>query len=324
MGMIGENRVDRRQFLRQGGAAAAAVLAGGRLLQAAPAGGAVVIVRDKTKKSIDGFKVDADIVQRLVDKAVMTLAGKDDVAKAWATYVSPKDRVAVKFNGLFFRATTHPEVVHAVTNGLVKAGVDPAKIVVYDRADKDMKTAGFTINREGKGVRIYGTQGGYGKSVKAGPVGTAVSDILTKADVLINVPIMKSHVRCGATGALKNHLGSIRNAGAFHRNCCAAIADLNTLGPIKDKTRICIADALYGQYDRGPGYSSRARWDYHGVIASVDPVALDATLEDIIMAKRRENGMQKPHNDPLHIGRAAELGLGVADLARIKRVSVEI
>jgi uncharacterized protein (DUF362 family) len=324
MGTIAENRVDRRQFLRQSGAAAAAVLAGGRLLPAAAAGPTVVIVRDKTKKSIDGFQADADIVQRLVDKAVSTLAGKDDIAKAWATYVSPKSRVAVKFNGLFFRATTHPEVIHAVTNGLIKAGVDPANIVVYDRSDKDMKTARLTINREGKGVRIYGTEGSYGKKVKAGPVGTAISDILAKADVLVNVPMMKSHVRCGVTGALKNHLGTVPNAGAFHRDFCSAVADLNTVAAIKEKTRICITDALYGLYDRGPGYSSRARWDYHGVIASVDPVALDATLGDIIMAKRREKGMQKPHNDPRHIARAAELGLGVADLAKIKRVSVEI
>ena len=108
------------------------------------------------------------IVQRLVDKAVMTLAGKDDVAKAWATYVKPTDRVAVKFNGLFRRATTQPEVIRAVTNGLIKAGVDPAKIVVYDRNDKDMRTARLTINREGKGVRIYGTERSYGKPVKAG------------------------------------------------------------------------------------------------------------------------------------------------------------
>ena len=63
----------------------------------------------------------------------MTLAGKDDVAKAWGVYVKPTDRVAVKFNGLFVRATTHPEVIAAVTNGLVKAGVDPAKTIQTTR-----------------------------------------------------------------------------------------------------------------------------------------------------------------------------------------------
>jgi len=319
-----QHGMNRRQFLVGGAAATAALVAGERLVRAAPKGPTVVIVRDKTKKSIDGFNVNAGIVQRLVDRAVMTLAGKDDIAKAWATFVKPKDRVAVKFNGLFYRATTHPEVIHAVTNGLVKAGVNPANIVVYDRQDNDMKRTGLKVNREGAGVRIYGTQGRYGERVKAGPVGTQLSRILLEADALINVPMMKSHTRCSVTGALKNHLGTVPNAGAFHRNYCAAIANLNALGPIKDKTRVCITDALYSLYDRGPEYRGQCRWDYHGVVAAVDPVALDATFDDIIKAKRLELGIKPRHNDPRHITRAAELGLGEANLKNINRVEMEV
>lgn len=319
-----QGTVNRRQFLATGAAAATAAALGGRLLGAAPTGPMVVVVRDKTEKSIDQFKVDAAIVQRLVDQAVMRLAGKDDVAKAWATYVQPKDKVAVKFNGLFRRAATHPEVIHAVTKGLVQAGVDPAKITVYDRADKDMETTGLTINRDGKGVRIYGTQGQYGKSVKAGPVGTKLTKILTEADVLVNVPIMKSHVRCSVTGALKNHLGTVPNASGFHNDCCAAVADLNTLPEIKDKTRICICDALYGLFDGGPQFRANARWDYHGVIASADPVALDTLLDEIIRAKRVEKGLKPNHNSNAYLGRAAELGLGEAKLANIQRVDLAI
>ena len=320
----GNGHVDRRQFLVQGAAVTTALVGGGRFMHAAPTGPSVVVVRDRTKKVIDRFKVDAAIVQRLVDRAVMTLAGTDDVAKAWAKFVKPSDKVAVKFNGLFRRATTHPEVIHAVTNGLVKAGVDPANIVVYDRADKDMATTGLTINREGPGVRVYGTQGRYGEGVKAGPVGTKLAKVLLDADVVINLPIMKSHVRCAITGALKNHLGTVPNAGAFHKECCAAIADLNALGPIKDKTRICIADALYSVYHSGPQFRADSRWDYHGVVASVDPVALDATLDDIVRAKRIEKGLEPRNNSNLHITRAAELGLGQATLANIHRIELMI
>jgi len=320
----GTRDVNRRQFLVQGATATAALLASRGLVRAAAEGSTVVIVRDKTQKSVDGFNVDAAIARRLVDQAVMTLAGKDDVAKAWGTFVSPKDRVAIKFNGLFRRATTHPEIIGAVTQGLVASGVDPAKIVVYDRSDKDMGTTGLTINREGKDVRICGTEGNYGESAKAGPVDTKLAKMLLEADVLINIPMMKSHVRCSSTGALKNHLGTVPNAGAFHNDFCAAIADLNALKPIKDKTRICIADALYSLWDGGPMFRANARWDYHGVVASVDPVALDATLDDIIRVKREEKGLKPHHSDPKHIARAAELGLGEADLKKIKRVEMEI
>jgi hypothetical protein len=131
-------------------------------------------------------------------------------------------------------------------------------------------------------------------------------------------------VRCSSTGALKNHLGTVPNAGAFHKDFCAAIADLNALKPIKDKTRICIADALYSLYDGGPTFRANARWDYHGVVASVDPVALDAALDDIIRAKRVEKGLKPHHNDPKHIACAADLGLGEADLKKIQRTEIEI
>jgi len=155
-------------------------------------------------------------------------------------------------------------------------------------------------------------------------VATKLSKILTAADVVVNVPFLKSHVRCGVTGALKNHLGSVPNASEFHNDCCAAIADLNALAPIKDKGRIHIADALYGLYDAGPVFSPRFRWDYYGIIASTDPVALDAVFDDIIAAKRREQGMKPRHNDPKHIFRAAEFGLGCADMKAINRVEIEV
>ena len=58
--------------------------------------------------------------------------------------------------------------------------------------------------------------------------------------------------------------------------------------------------------------------------ASADPVALDATLADIIKAKRLEQGMS-PYQKPLHhIERAAELGLGTADLKSIRRVELDV
>jgi len=319
----------RRQFLLEGAAATAALVAGSRLARAADEGPVVAIVRDRTKKAIEGQNADATIVQNLVDRAVMTLSGKDDVAKAWATYVSPKDKVAVKFNGLFQNATTHPAVVFAVTNGLIKAGVDPANIVVYDRNDGALKVAGYTLNRQGAGPRVYGTGDQYGDAVKAGPVETRISRILLEADVLVNVPMMKTHVLSGISGALKNHLGTVPNAGAFHkddqkRDTCLYVADVNALEPIKTKHRLCICDALYALFDGGPQYRPQFRWDYYGILAAVDPVALDATLADLIKAKRIEAGKSPYHNAILHVERAAKLGLGIADLTKIKPVEVEV
>jgi len=317
--------MDRRGFLQtSGAAAAAAALMGDRFANAAPSGPMVTIVRDKTQKAIDGNAVDAGIVQKLVDQAVMKLAGKDDIAKAWGVFVSPKDKVAVKFNGLFARATTHPEVVAAVANGLIKAGVDPANIVIYDRNDKDFATANVKMNRDGAAPRAYATEQSLGPSVKAGPVDTKLSKIVLDADVLINVPMMKTHVLAGVSGALKNHLGTVPNASAFHRDTCQFVAAISALEPIKAKTRLCICDALYGLFDKGPAFNPACRWDYYGILASVDPVAMDAVLADIIKAKRIEKGLSPYHKDIKHVLHAAELGIGECDLAKINRVEAEI
>jgi len=316
--------VGRRDFLLTSAAATAAVLASDNLARAAGDGPTVVIVRDKARKAITGNNVDAAVVQKLVDQVVMKLAGKDDIAKAWAAFVGPKDKVAIKFNGLFPRATTHPEVVAAVTSGLIKAGVDPANIVIYDRHSKDFRTARITPRRQGPGPLAYATEKDYGPEVKAGPVSTRITNILLKADVLINLPIMKTHVLAGISGALKNHLGTVPNARDFHRDTCRHVADISALDPVKKKTRICICDAIYGLFDKGPQFRPNCRFDYHGIIASVDPVALDATLADILKARRLEKGLSPYHKETKHIARAAELGLGCADLAKIKRLEIEV
>jgi len=331
--MAGESarELGRREFLVSGAAATAAALASGTLAKAAPGGPTVVIVRDKSKQVVKGDKVNADIARRLVDKAVTTLAGTDDIGKAWAKFVSPNDKVAIKFNGLFDRASTHPQVVKAVTDGLLKAGVKPGNIVIYDRDDKAFRTARIAINRDDKTKPLaYGTNKDYGPKVKAGPHETRITNILHRADVLINLPILKTHVLAGMSGALKNHLGTVPNAWVLHKDdrggkSCLYVADLNALEPIKAKTRICICDAFYGLYDAGPQYrGGRFRWDYYGVVASTDPVALDIVLSEILKAKRLEKGLS-PYCKPIrHVLRAAELGLGVGDLAKINRQEIEI
>jgi len=318
--------LDRRQFLIQGATAAtAATLAGERMLEAAAQGPTVVVVRDGSRSVTRRGNVNAALVQRMVDEAVKRLAQKEDVSRAWGSFVGPKDRVAIKFNGLFNRATTHKEVIAAVVKGLVKAGVNPDNVVVFDRDERAFRTTKLVLNQSKPGP-IFRPNTEYGPSVNAGPVKTKLSKIVLDADVLVNLPIMKTHSIAGVSGALKNHLGTIpkRDARAFHRNGCAHVADLNALSPIKAKTRICIADALYGLYNGGPQFRPQFRWDYYGVIASADPVALDAVLADILKAKRVEKGMS-PHARPLnHIMRAAELGLGTADLAKINRVQIQV
>jgi len=324
--------LDRRDFLRTGAAATAVALSGPRLAHAAT-GPKVAVVRDKTKTVVQKSAIDAAIAQKLVDQAVMTVAGKDDVTKAWATFVSPTDKVAVKFNGLFRNAATHPEVVIAICKGMIAAGVKPENILIYDRDERAFSTAGLKGDIGGTGAVMRPTEkmfrkatdAAYAAAVKAGPIETRLAKILNdEATVLVNVPILKSHRTAGMSGAMKNHLGSIPNPRDFHGDSCRHVADISALAPIKAKTRICICDALTGNYDKGPQYNPRATWDYYGVIAGTDPVAFDAVLGDIVRARRVEAGMTPYLKPYLHIERAAELGLGCADLKQIQRIEQSI
>ena len=55
-------------------------------------------------------------------------------------------------------------------------------------------------------------------------------------------------------------------------------------------------------------------WPYCSMMASTDTVAIDAVAADILLKKRNASGRQGPiRPEPVHIKRAAELGLGVND-----------
>lgn len=322
------HRSSRRCFLKTAAtvAAASTLPIRGSLAQSVPPA-KVAIIRDKTRKVINGFKVDAAIVRQLVDRAVMTVAGVDDIARAWGKFVKPGEKVAVKFNGLFRNASTHGEVINAVTQGMMKAGVKADHIIVYDRSDKDLKNARVSLNRDGNAPRIYGTENDYGPAIMAGPVKAQLSKILLEADALINLPIMKTHCLAGVSGAMKNHLGSVKSARMFHSDekdkpTCLYVADLNALEAIRKKTRLCICDALYGQYSEGPSFSRPHRWDFYGIIASTDMVALDTVLADIIKAKRLEKGMSPQFKPLRHLERAVAMGLGQGDLSKIQRMDM--
>ena len=97
---------------------------------------------------------------------------------------------------------------------------------------------------------------------------------------------------------LKNNYGSIpqeivRDSKLkFHSNGkFENIVHVNSLSPIKDKTRLCIADGLVAQYDKGPKGDPGSQWPFGGIIMGADPVAVDTAGLNIINAKRLENSL---------------------------------
>src|SRR5437660_10756370 len=96
------------------------------------------------------------------NRLVLAATGQSDVGKAWASLVSPNDRVGIKISaagGELF--TTHRDVVNAIVDGLVAAGHPRSSIVVWDRSLGGIKDAGYDPSAEGYRLKPVAPRDGY-------------------------------------------------------------------------------------------------------------------------------------------------------------------
>jgi len=330
-----DDGVSRRGFMGQVAATAGVAAIPGLLprARAAEAGKSRVVIV-KSEQLVRKYKSNPSAIQPMVDQLVCALTGKKKAEDAWAAIFKPDQRVGIKLNCLFPPVTTTPPLVDYVTKCLIKVGVKPGNIIVWDRADDELVRAGYKICKDRNRVRYMGTsttfkrrdkdKPGYADHVGAKPIDTRLSRILTdEIDVLINMPVLKHHrLAGGTTASMKNHLGTVANPSNFHRDACRYVADLNMLEPIRTKTKLIIQDGTKSQYDGGAVYKPQFGWPYSGLLASFDTVAIDRIAEQEIGAKRRALG--RSDVDVKHIDRAAKLGLGQGDPARIELIRLTV
>jgi len=318
--------VSRRTFLKGSfGALVGASLAkdiAGKVSAAEAKKSRVVLMRDAAY--FKDRKVDVAVARKMVDRLICALTGKSSVSDAWRVLFSPKEKIAIKVNCLFPPVTTNPATVQAMVESMASAGLDPTRMIIFDRSDGDLQKCGFKLNHSSKGAKCYGTKEYvYPSNVRG--VETKISKILAdEVDALINVPVLKHHGISGITASLKNHLGTVPNAGAFHPENCSRLADLNALDPIRKKTRLIILDGARAQYDRGPSFSPTFMWNYSGMMASTDTIAIDSIATKEILAKRHEMGKSGPIRPPIrHVELAEKMGLGTSDPAQIELLEIK-
>lgn len=289
----------------------------------------VVLAQDSAV--FQGDSIDPAVVSRMIATGITTLVGVADAESAWKSVFQPDAVVGLKVNCLAGRGlSTHLEVAYGIAEGLKLAGIPEARMVIWDKANRDLKRGGFEINTGKRGVKCFGTDalrgGGYESEPSiAGQVGSLFSTILSRhCTAIVNVPILKDHDLAGVSISLKNFYGAIHNPNKYHRNNCNPyIADLNTHPYIKNKVKLTICDALVPQYHGGPSFKRQWTWPFGAILMSFDPVALDAVGADILEKKRHEHGMpgfREAGRSPEYIHTAAGYGLGVDDLTRIEIV----
>jgi len=113
--------------------------------------------------------------------------------------------------------------VLALCERLQQAGVRAGDILVWDRSNEALESAGFTINTDPSRIRCYGNDtAGYEQlPTIQGSVKVNLTRILTReCDMVINMPILKDHDLVGVTFSLKNMYGVIERPAELHANNC--------------------------------------------------------------------------------------------------------
>ena len=295
----------RRELLRRLGLGMAAVGLGQIALgQKTGKQQPVVVVAEKDKPA------------ELVRKAIKALGGM-------SKFVKKGNRVLIKPNIAFARppegaANTNPEVVAELVRLCYEAGAKEVIVLDYtlDPARITYEMSGIAKAAQAQGARVVyvGRQDFVPVEVPKGKILSAYDVRVLKqvldADVFINVPIAKTHGSARLTLGMKNLMGIIQDRGAWHRSgdLHQCIADFVTAV----KPHLTIIDAIRILASGGPKGPGRVE-QKDTIIASTDIVAADAYATTLF-------GLTP--NDVPHIIKAAELGVGVADLKRVKIVKV--
>ncbi len=277
----------------------------------------------------EGDELSPAVLQQLLDESITRLTGLNDARQAWAALFSPTERIAIKVNT--FRNSliwTHVPLVTAVTDSLQAAGIPAENIFLFDYYTSELEKAGFTIRKDGAGVRCYGTENDYVRGFKAGNTPIQLSRILAESDALINIPVLKSHMIAGITFAMKNHFGSILSPESMHYPVGEKMAGLNAIAPIKDRTRLVIGDMLEANLRYSDSFPYwKADYKGNSILMSFDPVAHDTiglqTLGDLLTADGGDPAALIGMAAPCQVSGAA-LGLGTNDPKNINLVDVNL
>ena len=324
--------------------------------------GKVVLVKD-LRSVVDEVPVEG-IAFLMLQKSMLELTGEKNLKNAWRTFVKPGEKIGLKVNPVAGKllSTSHA-VVQSVVKQLTESGIDRKDIVIWDRRAMELADVGFTPEnypgitfrgtecQDEKGSfydesgKLYGeanidkewyywadVEGEYDSEtipymVNGGKFSYFTKIVTREVDKIINIPILKN-AGGSVTNAMKNlAFGSVSNTGRLHEklwnDTCAEVC---AFSPIRDKVVLNISDGLRGCFNGGPGANPQFICNYHTLLVSSDPVAMDRIAYDIIAEKRIAEGLQKaPSPESLtFLKMAAALGLGVAEKDRIDLRSFDL
>jgi hypothetical protein len=268
-----------------------------------------------------GDEPDGDILHHMLDAGISALTDVPDPLAVWRALFDPGERVLLKVNCIAYNGPTQPAVAYGVAQRLQDAGLVAEDILIFDRTDRELDAAGYTVNAGGPGFQCHGSRGAGSEAVLTQATVRFYQEI-DAIDAIVNIPTPKQHGGAGVSVSMKNHYGSVDRPGALHGNWCdPAIAELNAQPNVRDKTRLIVGAAL--------NVSPR---DWNGperensLLFSFDPVAVDTVARDILVRHRQAQGMSVGYlvEGARHLGTAQSLGIGATDANLIDLREVDL
>jgi hypothetical protein len=285
-----ERVITRRDFLRGAAGTALAAAAGTAIPAAAKAEAKakVVLIRHADVLGKQD-KLQAEVIQSMLDEAVKALLDEKTPLSAWKKLVKRSDMVGIKSN-VWWELPTPKELEGAIQRRVLDVGVPEKNIAVDDRGVLD-------------------------------------NPVFQKSTALINVRPLRTHHWSGVGTCLKNYIMFVPDPSSYHDEGCSPLGKIWHSPLVKGKTRLNILSAFTPQfYGRGAHYFDRRYvWPYKGLIVGTDPVAVDAVGAQLLRVKRtaffgEDRILDVP---PVHILAAdKKYNLGVSELNKIQLIKL--
>lgn len=276
-----------------------------------------------------GDHLNPDALRAMLDASMVQLTGVGSAREAWAGLFSPDEKIAIKVNAFInSEIFTHIELVKAVTDSLINAGIPAEQVYIYDSTSSELTRAGYTLNNKQPGVQCFGSDGNYRTGYTVNKARVSLSEVLLDCHAVINMPVLKSHMLSGMTFAMKNHYGTVNSPAALHAPLSENIAALNALPEIKDRTRLVVGDILEACLQHT---SVLPYWkaDHRGnsILVSHDPVAVDTIGLDILSKLIVDTGGNPEWRTTMCSGvldQGAGQGVGTNDPAQMELIEINL
>ena len=279
------------------------------------------VVQIRSDHVVTSRGVHEELLYDLVESFLRRLAKTDHAAAAWKQILRPADeRIALKFNQSGQEGVgTIAAMARVLVRSLGEAGVEASRIVAVGLSPALIKDLGVQAPKWGWSETVYDF--GSGKDQLAAWV--------DEVDAIVNVPILMDHnIAQMSCGLMNLSHESIKHPAQFYENGCSPfIADIVALGPIRDRLRLTLVNALRVIFQGGPEAREDAMWDGGILFGGFDPVAVDVIglqLLDHVREKLKLERIGGEGGSLPYLEAAEARGLGTAELYEIEIEKVKL